>query len=87
MGIPVIASPTVANLELAKTVPLRFARTPNEWHAEITQLLDRPWLARQQGKEAKQAVERWTVEAGAEDWAYAWESAIVRRQRIHRPDH
>lgn len=83
MGVPAIVSDTPAHRELARTVPLRIARTPAEWRKHLTELAD-PTTRLQTGAEARAAVEQHhTIEGRAENWASAIERAVTRRRRLH----
>jgi glycosyltransferase involved in cell wall biosynthesis len=85
MGVPVVASPTVENLRLAREggVPLLFATTPDEWYENIRWLVEHPYKREQQGEAARAAVQKnFTMESVGERWAAAWERAYARRERI-----
>lgn len=84
VGVPVIASPTPANRELAKTVPIVIAETPGEWYAFIADLVNNPAKREELAYASQEAVfTHHTYEGNAERWAQAWERAIVRRERMH----
>lgn len=82
-GVAVIASPTPANRELAKTVPIILASNPREWYEAITQLINQPGRREDLVERGREAVyKHHTYEANAEHWAEVWERAIVRRARM-----
>lgn len=83
VGAAVVASPTPANRELANTVPMILASTPEEWHWAITELVTNPGWRAEMGRIAQERVMALrTYEARAEHWARAWERAMARRARL-----
>jgi hypothetical protein len=83
VGVAVVASPTPANRELAKTVPLFLADNQQEWYDAITLLVNDTQLREDRAATAREAVmQHHTYEANAERWAAAWQRAMTRRQRL-----
>lgn len=83
MGVPVVASSTPANRELAKSVPILLADTSSQWATHIERLLADKQERLERGAAVRKAVRAaWTVEAGAELWASAWERAVARRTAL-----
>lgn len=83
MGIPVIASPTPANRELSKTIPMFLPTTPDEWYTDIVELVNTPDLRVAVSVLASERIsEHHTYEANSEKWAEIWERAMVRRARM-----
>lgn len=84
VGVPVVASPTPANRELARTVPIILADNDTEW-VDAIELLSDPNERKRRSAELVAAVnEHHTYEKNAERWAYAWERAIARRHKMLR---
>lgn len=82
-GVAVIASPTPANRELAKRVPMILASTPEQWYDAILRLVNHPEERAYQAAKAREQVFRLhTYEGNAERWAQVWERAMVRRGRM-----
>jgi hypothetical protein len=82
-GVAVVASPTPANRELAKTVPMLLAETDVQWYDAITYLVEHPEARQEQVHRARAAVfESHTYEANAERWAGSWERAMARHARM-----
>lgn len=80
MGVPVVASATPANVELAKSVPILLATSTNQWEEHLQRLLTDSSERVDRGAAAREAVRAgWTIETGAELWAQAWERAANRR--------
>lgn len=85
MGIPVIASPTPANLDLSQFLPIEIAKSPEEWFVTLNRLLRSPDERKQRGSEARRIVaEKFTIENRAEEWAQAYERAMNRRKLLNR---
>lgn len=83
MGVPVVCTPTPANKELGKDLPLLFASTPNEWFEHITRLAEDPDERHDRGHLAREVVqESWTMEGNAHRWSGAWERAVARREKV-----
>jgi glycosyltransferase involved in cell wall biosynthesis len=83
MGVPVIATPTPANRELAKDVPMLLASNAAEWYDHILTLVESKDLRQEMGQQAREAVRaRWTIEGHAERWARLWERAVTRRAKF-----
>lgn len=83
-GVCVIASPTPANWELARHVPMELARTPAEWYEAIVKLVTAsPEFRMDRAYYAREAVlKHHTYEVNAERWAVAWQRAMDRRARM-----
>jgi glycosyltransferase involved in cell wall biosynthesis len=82
-GVAVVASPTPANRELAKRVPIRLASTPAQWYDHITDLVMHPDKRAEEAERARQQVFRLhTYEANARQWIAVWERALSRRARM-----
>ena len=82
-GVPVIASPTPANRELAKRVGIMLASTPAQWYDHITFLLQYPEERERLAQQAQEQVKRLhTYEANAHQWIAVWERALNRRARM-----
>lgn len=83
MGVPIVASPTPANRELAKSVPILLAETPQQWSQQLRRLLHDPVERVDRGQTARETVAaHWTLEKCAEQWALAWERAVARRKKM-----
>lgn len=83
VGVPVVASPTPANRELSRTVPIELVGNPREWYAAVTRLINNPEYRAERGQAAREAVfQHHTYETNAEAWAGVWERAVVRRERM-----
>lgn len=67
VGVPVVASPVGANLELIRDgVNGFFARTDDEWVEKLTLLIRDPWLRQRMGEAARKTVEeRYSLQAVA----------------------
>lgn len=82
-GAAVVATPTPANVALARDLPILMARTPAEWHEHIVRLVNDPTERRERGEQSRAIVrEKWTFESNAEQWAAVWERAYNRRSRL-----
>lgn len=81
-GLPVIASPTPANRELAKVTPLLLAASPVDWREHLRQLITDPVYRYDLGKQSREAMRPLALELHAEQWARAWERAVTRRQKM-----
>lgn len=80
-GSAVIASPSPANVEFAREVPIRLAATPGEWLEHLTDLADEGARAAQvSAQTAALAAYGWAVQDRAEDWAQVWEHAAQNRK-------
>lgn len=83
MGAAVVATPTPANRELARSLPILLAESESQWRDHLTRLLSDPAERRERGEQARSLVgAEWTIEGHAEAWAQAWERAVSRRQRM-----
>ena len=83
-GVPVVASPTPANRELAKSIPIALAGSDSEWVREVSRLMTNANLRDEVGARARAAAsdDRWTVEGSVQGWINAWERAANRRARM-----
>lgn len=82
-GIATIATPTPANVALAKEgYPVLFADSPREWSAHLTRLLKDPDLTAEIADRGREAARSWSLENQVEVWGRAWERAMVRRHRL-----
>lgn len=82
-GVVVVASPTPANYELAKTVPIELVSTPEEWYAALHKAItNEDWRVDRAYYAKEAALKHHTYEANAEKWAQVWERAMVRRSRM-----
>jgi hypothetical protein len=81
-GSAVIASPSPANIEFARDVPIRLAATPGEWLEHLTELSD-PFVRQQQvsAQFSGLAEHGWVLQDRAADWAHAWMYAVIERRR------
>lgn len=83
LGLVVVASPTPANRELQKTVPILLARTRDEWYDAIMTLVHDADMRQELGAVGREQVQKLhTYEANAERWARAWERAMKRRRAM-----
>lgn len=80
-GSAVIASPSPANVEFAREVPIRLAATPGEWLEHLTELAD-PVVRRTQVERQHAALSayEWVLQDRAADWARAWTMAVETRR-------
>lgn len=82
-GVPAVATPTAANRLLAREgYPVLWATSPREWVEQVGRLLEGEEERLAMGAAARDAAERHTLEAHAEEWAVAWERAALRRTRL-----
>lgn len=82
-GCAVVASPTPANRELARTLPILLASSPAEWREHVTRLVRTPEERRERGSEARFLIQQaHTFETQATRWANAWSRAVARRARL-----
>lgn len=80
-GVAVIASPSPANVEFARQVPIRLASTPGEWLDHFAELADPGVLAAQVAAQSAALVEHgWVLQERAYDWAGAWVQAVMNRR-------
>lgn len=86
MGVPCVAAPTPANIELAREIPgVVIARTHQEWVDHLVFFLTHRDEAQELGERSRKAVAaNWTMEGNAENWAKAWERAYNRRKSMDR---
>lgn len=83
VGVPVIASDTPANRELAKSVPILAVRDENEWYRSLKMLVESEQARKVLSADGFRAVQTdHTYEANGERWAAAWERAINRRRML-----
>jgi hypothetical protein len=84
-GSAVIASPSPANIEFAREVPIRLAATPGEWLEHLTELSN-PIVRMDQIESQTRALREhgWVLQDRAADWAQAWMMAIENRRRDDR---
>lgn len=83
-GVIVVASPTPANVELSKTVPMELASSPVEWWQRLMDIAKATseWRA-DRAHFAREAVfKHHTYEANGERWVETWERAMNRRARL-----
>lgn len=82
-GAAVIASPSPANREFSREVPIRLAGNPDEWEGHMRVLLD-PAIRDEQVEKQTAAIytNGWVLQDRATDWAEAWERAANRRAKI-----
>lgn len=84
-GVAAVVSDTPAHRELAKSVPLRIATTPDEWYTHLTDLIANPEQRSASAKYAQGVVyDEHTFETNAERWATAWERAVARHAALSR---
>lgn len=83
-GSAVIASPSPANLEFSREVPIRLAGNPDEWEGHMRVLLD-PSMRDEQVEKQTAAIytNGWVLQDRAADWAAAWERAANCRAKIN----
>lgn len=82
-GVVVVASPTPANRDLAKTVPIELASTPEDWYEAIFRAVVKAEWRTDRAREAKEkSLQRHTYSVKAELWVQAWERALNRRARM-----
>ena len=82
-GVPVVATPTPANVALAREgYPVLFADSPREWYTHLTTLLRDPDRRAQMTNDGLDAARRWSLENQAGVWAAAWQRAASRRTRL-----
>lgn len=83
MGVAVVASPTPANRELAKTLPILLADAPHQWHRILTEHVNHPDRLAYHRDSAREAVlQHHTYEGNAHRWVEVWERAMNRRARM-----
>jgi glycosyltransferase involved in cell wall biosynthesis len=85
VGVPVVASPTPANRELARSVPISLADSPDEWYRLLKmRVVEHVFDTDRSRQKLFQGCvkERHTYEVNAEHWASVWERALVRRSRM-----
>lgn len=80
-GSAVIASPSPANIEFAREVPIRLAATPGEWLEHLTELSD-PEVRRRQVHRQTEALTayEWVLQDRDVDWASTWMLAVKNRR-------
>lgn len=80
-GSAVIASPSPANVEFAREVPIRLAATPGEWLEHLTELADPEVRRRQVDRQSEALTEHeWVLQDRAADWARTWMLAVENRR-------
>lgn len=79
-GSAVIASPSPANLEFSRDVPIRVAESPAEWLRHLEELADPRVRAEQVEKQLAAVEAGWVLQDRAEDWATAWVAAVNNRR-------
>lgn len=82
VGARVIASRTPANVELSLETGLSIARTPDDWERELRWAVAR--VRRDRGLPVPDlpSVRHMGILPRAEEWAQAWERAVVRRKNL-----
>ena len=80
-GSAVIASPSPANVEFAREVPIRLAATPGEWLEHLEDLAN-PLVRMDQVEAQLDALSayEWVLQDRATDWARAWMMAVEHRR-------
>jgi hypothetical protein len=87
VGVPWVASPTAENRRLAKLLGAGYIATKKaEWYRLTRRLWDEPNLRVEQSAALREGMRALTIEAGAEHWADAWESAMHLEPRLRRLD-
>jgi glycosyltransferase involved in cell wall biosynthesis len=82
-GVAVVASPTQANLELSRSLPIAIARNETEWYDEVQYLIQNPDVRQERVAEALDRIAAYhTYEVNAELWISAWERAMRRRKAM-----
>lgn len=80
LGVPFVASPTDPYCELAALGAGGLARTPDEWHAMVSLLVDSAEARAEVAWRGREVAKAWTVEGNAWRWAEAWEAALMNRR-------
>lgn len=84
-GVPVIASPTPAHLDLRRTVDIGIASTVSGWRDGLISLVTDADLRAERGAAIRdQVMANHTYEGHAYRWADAWQRARTRRERMSR---
>lgn len=83
-GAAVIASPTPANQQFAREVPIALAQDERDWYFHMQRLAADPHRLMEIRADQQEALHTsgWIMEDRAEDWASAWERAVNRRSKI-----
>lgn len=85
VGVPAIATPTPANLALAKEgYPLFLAHSPDQWHIYLDNLIRNSDARLKMAEQALAAAQKHTMENHIGDWISAWTRAISRRRAVAR---
>lgn len=83
VGVPVVASPTPANLELAKTVGTQVVYGQEAWYQALRVMLEYSKVRGLMASTGLDGVRDYhTYEGNAERWAAAWERAVSRKARM-----